>query len=224
MRRRAFMRTVRIIALRTVSRTTQEECAMAYRANSLSAATGWLTVIYRTVPHSHVVVAHAAERGVWSGEPRAGRGMGILVAACLGLTFLAAGCTGQEEAGQSPPTSGAQGQESSIVGTYEAELSPSGDLLREPNPPGTWRLTISEESALLRTPQGQEFPPGDPVTLEDDTITFSPDPECPTQEGEATEGVYEYQLEEATLAFVEVEDSCRDRAFVLTSETWSRVG
>ncbi len=105
--------------------------------------------------------------------------------------------------------------------TYEAELGSSGDLVA-PNPEGRWLLEISKDGAVLETPGGDRFPPGDPIKIEENTITFAPDPECPTQQGEAGEGVYEFEVDDNAVTFGEVHDTCRDRAFVMTSSTWAK--
>ncbi len=111
-----------------------------------------------------------------------------------------------------------------LGGTYEAQLGSSSDLLVEPNPEGRWLLEIQGDTVVFETPDGQRFAPGDPVTVEGATMTLSADPQCPTQEGEAVEGRYDFRLEGDQVTFTEVEDSCRDRAFVLTSQTWTRTG
>jgi len=56
------------------------------------------------------------------------------------------------------------------------------------------------------TPQGQQFPPGDPIAAEDGRITLPADSERPTQEGVAPEGIDELELDDGTLTFVEVDD------------------
>ncbi len=42
----------------------------------------------------------------------------------------------------------------------------------------------------------------------------------PTQGGDATEGRYQWAIEGAELVISEVEDSCRDRAHLLTQAAW----
>lgn len=128
--------------------------------------------------------------------------------------LLAVGCAGgDEEAGADR-----------LVGTYAATLpEPPQGLLKEGNPPGTWGLQVTSATEVyFQTPDGGSFPVGNPAETSDEQIVFTPDPECPTQDGAAGAGTYTWTLEEDELTFVEVNDTCRDRAFVLTTSPWTR--
>jgi hypothetical protein len=110
-----------------------------------------------------------------------------------------------------------------LVGSYTTTLGPSGPELKEPNPPGRWQLLLtSPTEAYFRPPEGPSFPVGNPVVTEDGRITFAPDAGCPTQTGAPGDGTYTWSLDGGTLTFTEIDDTCRDRVFVLTSQPWTR--
>jgi hypothetical protein len=127
------------------------------------------------------------------------------------LVLAAAGC-----GGGSP-------ESAQLVGTYTTTLGPSGPDLEEANPPGRWQLLLtSPTEAYFQPPQGPSFPVGNPVAMTDDRVTFGPDAGCPTQTGTPGDGTYTWSLDGDTLTFTEVEDTCRDRVFVLTSQPWTK--
>ncbi len=109
-----------------------------------------------------------------------------------------------------------------VLGSYTTNLGAAPAGLAG-NPPGRWGLQlISPRVAFLTDPGGVRFPVGNPMKLSATEVTFAPDPECPTQPGQPMAGTYEWSLQDASLVLTEVQDSCRDRAFVLTSKVWSR--
>lgn len=135
----------------------------------------------------------------------------MVAAAVVGGTLMAA-CGGDS------PT-----EDPAILGTYSTELGPPGPQDAEANPPGKWQLSVpSSTEAFLTDPTGTRFAPGNPVRIGEDRIVFAPDPNCPTQSGTAGKGTYEWTLDEDALSLTLVSDTCKDRAFVLTSETWLR--
>jgi len=152
-------------------------------------------------------------------NPRRPRTLRLLA---TGVTIAAlAGCGGdgksEPAAAESSPTP------SSLLGTYTTTLGPSGPELDEPNPPGRWELLItSETEAYFQPPEGASFPVGNPIELSAGRIVFAADPECPTQAGTPAAGVYEWNLDGDTLTLTDVEDTCRDRLFVLTSKPWTK--
>ncbi len=140
-------------------------------------------------------------------EPR------VVLAVALGVAAVAvAGCGGNGSSGAAD-----------LVGTYTTTLGPSGPELEEPNPPGRWGLLLtSQTEAFFQPPEGPSFPVGNPAEIESGRITFGPDADCPTQTGTPANGTYEWTLDGGALTFAEVEDTCRDRVFVLTSNPWTR--
>jgi hypothetical protein len=160
-------------------------------------------------------------------EQRAGLGQPRkfqLLAAMAAATVMAVvGCGGDDGSEGAATTAPAGTSTEALLGNYTTTLGPSGPELSEPNPPGTWGLRItSETDAYFQPPEGPSFPVGNPIEVSADRIVLAPDPECPTQEGSPAKGTYEWQLTETTLTLTEVSDTCRDRAFVLTSKPWSR--
>jgi hypothetical protein len=159
-------------------------------------------------------------------ELRGGVGKGhklLFLAAMAAAVTAIAGCGGDDGSEAASTTAAAGTGAEALLGNYTTTLGPSGPELSEPNPPGTWGLLItSETDAQFQPPEGPSFPVGNPIEVSEDRIVFAPDPECPTQEGSPAEGTYEWRLTENTLTITEVSDSCRDRAFVLTSKPWSR--
>ena len=110
-----------------------------------------------------------------------------------------------------------------MIGTYTATLGPAGPELTGGNPTGRWTLQVTEaDEAFLTPPAGEEFPIGNPIEVAPDRIVFAPDLACPTQPGAPTTGTYEWVRRGDSLRLTEVDDSCRDRAFVLTSQRWQR--
>jgi len=102
------------------------------------------------------------------------------------------------------------------IGTFETAVTAN-----EFNTPiGDWQLAIDEGGVTFVQPDGLKFSPGDVESLTGSEIVFAPDPECPTQEGDPTEGRYQWAIEGAELVISEVEDSCRDRAHLLTQAAW----
>jgi hypothetical protein len=147
----------------------------------------------------------------------------LLLAAMAATVTAIAGCGGDDGSGAAGTTESAGASPAALLGNYTTTLGPSGPELNEPNPPGEWGLQItSETDAYFQPPKGPSFPAGNPIELSGDQIVFAPDPECPTQEGTPGNGVYEWRLNGKTLTITEVEDTCRDRAFVLTSKPWSK--
>lgn len=112
-------------------------------------------------------------------------------------------------------------EESALLGEYTTTLD-SETVPGVQTPAGEWRLEITTVGATLTDPAGNEFPPGDPIDISDEAIVFAPDPDCPVQEGTPGEGTYAWCLEGSDLTFLVVEDTCRDRAFLLTAQSWSR--
>ena len=146
----------------------------------------------------------------------------LLLAAVAAMVTAVAGCGGDDGSEAATTTSAGAGA-AALLGNYTTTLGPSGPELSEPNPPGEWGLLItSETDAHFQPPQGPSFPVGNPIEITDDRIVFAADPECPTQEGQPDEGTYEWQLAQNKLTITEVSDSCRDRAFVLTSKPWTK--
>ncbi len=145
----------------------------------------------------------------------------VFTALVSGAAIVAlAGCGGDD---QPDPAAESQATPSALIGTYTTTLGPSGPELEEPNPPGKWELVVtSSTEAYFQPPEGPSFPVGNPLELSSDRIVFAADPECPTQAGTPGAGVYEWNLDGDTLTFTDVEDTCRDRSFVLTSKTWSK--
>jgi hypothetical protein len=142
----------------------------------------------------------------------------LLLATTAAIFAAVAGCGGGDES-ETTASAGAD----ALLGTYTTTLGPSGPELSEPNPPGKWGLLItSETDAHYQPPQGPSFPVGNPIDVSANRIVFAPDLECPTQEGSPGKGTYEWRLTDDTLTLTEVSDTCRDRAFVLTSKPWSR--
>lgn len=149
----------------------------------------------------------------------------LLVVAAAAAAVLA-GCGGGGGSKEPTATSSsapARTGPDALIGNYTTTLGPSGPELKEPNPPGRWELLItSETEAIFQPPEGPSFPVGNPIELSSDRIVFAPDPECPTQEGTPGNGIYEWRLSGKTLTLTEVKETCRDRAFVLTSNPWSK--
>ena len=152
---------------------------------------------------------------------RADRLLLFVVAAAAAAVL--AGCGGGGGSKEATATSSAPAQmgPDALIGNYTTTLGPSGPDLKEPNPPGRWGLLItSETEAFFYPPQGPSFP--NPIEISKDRIIFSPDPECPTQEGVPGEGTYKWRLSGDRLTFTEVKDTCGDRVFVLTSKPWTK--
>lgn len=115
-----------------------------------------------------------------------------------------------------PSPSAREPSGSALFGTFETAVTAN-----EFNTPiGDWQLAIDEGGVTFVQPDGFEFSPGDVESLTDSEIVFAPDPECPTQEVDATEGRYQWEIEGVELVISEVEDSCRDRAHLLTQAAW----
>jgi hypothetical protein len=147
----------------------------------------------------------------------------VVAAAVAGLVGCGEDGSDDELAAATSTAAPAQAGSDELIGNYTTTLGPSGPELKDPNPPGKWELQItSETDAYFQPPQGASFPVGNPIELSSEQIILAPDPECPTQEGTPGKGVYEWQLNGETLTLTEVEETCRDRAFVLTSNPWSR--
>jgi len=159
-------------------------------------------------------------------ELRAGLGKAralLLLATMAAAVTAIAGCGGDAGSEAAATTTSAGMSPDALLGNYTTTLGPSGPELTEPNPPGKWGLQItSETDAFFQPPKGPSFPAGNPIELSEDQMVFAPDPECPTQEGTPGNGVYEWRLNGNMLTITEVKDTCRDRAFVLTSKPWSK--
>jgi hypothetical protein len=145
----------------------------------------------------------------------------------VAVAGISPGCGGgEDEEPQAGGTATPAAEESALLGTYTTTLG--AETVRNPpdpgvqTPSGEWRLEITDAGATLTDPAGNEFPPGDPIEISEEEIVFAPDPECPVQEGTPGEGTYEWRLEGSTLTLTEVDDSCRDRAFVLTAQSLVR--
>lgn len=150
----------------------------------------------------------------------------LLVVAVTAALVVLVGCgeDGSDEAATTTSSAApAQTGADALIGIYVTTLGPSGPELKEPNPPGKWQLQVtSETEAYYQPPRGASFPVGNPIELSSERVVFAPDLECPTQEGTPGKGTYEWRLSGETLTLTEVEDTCRDRAFVLTSNPWSK--
>jgi hypothetical protein len=149
----------------------------------------------------------------------------VVVAAAAVAVLVGCGEDGSDDEAATTTSSAAPAQTGSgaLIGNYMTTLGPSGPELKEPNPPGKWQLQITSATEVYyQPPRGASFPVGNPTELSSERIVFAPDLECPTQEGTPGKGTYEWHLSGETLTFTEVEDTCRDRAFVLTSNPWSK--
>ncbi len=134
------------------------------------------------------------------------------ITAGLAATLMATAC-----ATSAPPSGTADGTDaaerpfagSELVGTYTRVVGAVDE----------WTLEITEEGAAFINPSGGRL--ARPVTAVSDTeITFAADPDCLEQTSEPTEGRYEWELEDGTLTFTEIEDSCDGRAELLTEGPW----
>lgn len=149
-------------------------------------------------------------------------GFGLLtLSACAGATQLSSepsGISASPETAGSAPASVAAGPlaGSALLGAFQTAVAAN----EFDTPVGDWQLAIDEAGITLVQPDGFEFSPGDVKSATSSEIVFAPDPACPTQEGEATEGRYEWAIEAAGLVITEIEDSCRDRAHLLTQAAW----
>lgn len=110
----------------------------------------------------------------------------------------------------------AAGDPAVLYGTYTASI-PAGVNA----PPGSWGLTVTPDEVTFTRPDGRSFSPGTLVELTATEIVLGPDPDCPVQEGPATEGRYLWSRDGDTLTLEVVSDSCQDRIDTFTSSTWS---
>jgi hypothetical protein len=154
--------------------------------------------------------------------------MSFRTTALLGMTaLLVAGCASAvspsegQSAGASQPvaTTQASGTNTIPPGRYLAEL-PAG----LEGAPGLWQMDITPEAVTWTSPEGNSFSPGDLVEVTATRIVFAPDPECPDQAGEPTEGTYEWSVDGGQLSFTLVSDSCAGRRDTLTAVPWEPVG
>jgi hypothetical protein len=90
--------------------------------------------------------------------------------------------------------------------------------------PGDWAMEITNNEIIVTNPKGtvnDAFAVG--VTdITGDHVTFWDDPEC-LPVGLDTEGTYTYALQDDSLVFTEIDDSCGDRLALLTGATWMRL-
>lgn len=146
----------------------------------------------------------------------------VTLGACAGTGLQSASeppqATPSSEATDTAETPSSAGEPvgSALFGTFETAVTAN----EFDTPIGDWLLSIHAGGATFVQPDGLEFSPGDVESVTDSEIVFAPDPECPTQEGDATEGRYQWAIEGAELVITEVEDSCRDRAHLLTQAAW----
>lgn len=147
--------------------------------------------------------------------------------AWLGIAaLLVAGCSsaassqGEESsASASPPmaTTGSSGGTNLIPpGRYTAEIPEGVEAA-----PGQWTMEVTRDEILWTNPEtGSIFSPGEVVEVTSTRIVFAPDPGCPDQEGEPTEGSYEWSWDGGQLSFTLESDSCLGRRDTLTTAPW----
>ena len=140
----------------------------------------------------------------------------LLVAGCAN----AASPSEAQSAGASQPVATTQGSGTDLIppGRYTTEL-PAG----LEGAPGLWQMDITPEAITWTSPEGNSFSPGEVVEVTTTTIVFAPDPECPDQAGEPTEGSYEWSVDGGQLTFTLVSDSCAGRRDTLTAAPWEPV-
>ena len=101
-------------------------------------------------------------------------------------------------------------------GTYTAEIPEGVEAA-----PGRWRMEVTGSGIVWTNPEsGSTFSPGEVVELTSTRIVFAPDPGCPDQEGEPTEGSYEWSWDGGQLRFTLESDSCLGRRDTLTTAPW----
>ncbi len=156
-----------------------------------------------------------------------------VVALLVAVAAVPAGCgggdNGEPEAAETVgATATAVAEPSAVLGTYSATFA-EGDVPQDPGVevvPGEWRLEITETAVTLTDPTGKQFPPGE---VSGEEIVFPVDPECPVQGKNNPydprppgKGTYSWSLEGRELQLTELDDTCRDRAFMLTARRWAR--
>ena len=142
------------------------------------------------------------------------------VAACSASgTGSSAVSSSPSPASASPPmaTSGSSpGTDLIPPGRFTAEI-PEGVEAS----PGRWTMEITQDEIVWTNPEtGSTFSPGDVVEVTSTRIVFAPDPGCPDQEGEPTQGTYEWYWEGGQLSFTLESDSCLGRRDTLTAAPW----
>ena len=142
------------------------------------------------------------------------------VAACSASgTGSSAVSSSPSPASASPPmaTTGSSGGTNLIPqGRYAAEI-PEGVEASS----GRWTMEVTRDAISWTNPEtGSTFSPGDVVELTSTTIVFAPDPACPDQEGEPTQGSYEWSWDGSQLRFTLESDSCLGRRDTLTTAPW----
>jgi hypothetical protein len=101
-------------------------------------------------------------------------------------------------------------------GRYTAEI-PEGVEASS----GRWTMEVTRDAISWTNPEtGSTFSPGDVVELTSTRIVFAPDPACPDQEGEPTQGSYEWSWDGGQLRFTLESDSCLGRRDTLTTAPW----
>lgn len=138
----------------------------------------------------------------------------LLVAGCSGATASPA----EESAGASPPLATSGSSESTDLipsGTYTAEIPEGVEAA-----PGQWTMDVGPDGIVWTHPGGSTFSPGDVVEVTSNGIVFAADPQCPDQDGEPTEGSYEWSWDGEQLTFTLQSDSCPGRRDTLTTAPW----
>jgi hypothetical protein len=152
--------------------------------------------------------------------------MTFRITAWLGVAaLLVAGCSnatpsqGEESASASPPmaTTGSSGGTNLIPsGTYTADIPEGVEAA-----PGQWTMEVTPDGIVWTNPETRTtFSPGEVVEVTSTGIVFAPDPQCPDQEGEPTEGSYEWSWDGGQLSFTLESDSCLGRRDTLTTAPW----
>jgi hypothetical protein len=101
-------------------------------------------------------------------------------------------------------------------GRYTAEI-PEGVEASS----GRWTMEVTQDAILWTNPEtGSTFSPGEVVEVTSTRIVFAPDPGCPDQVGEPTEGSYEWSWGGGQLSFTLESDSCLGRSDTLTTAPW----
>jgi hypothetical protein len=115
------------------------------------------------------------------------------------------------------PTPGVSGDTDLIPpGTYMAEIPEGVEAA-----PGKWTMVVTPDGMVWTNPEtGSVFSPGEVVKLTSTTIVFAPDPGCPDQDGEPTEGSYGWSWDGGQLSFTLESDSCLGRRDTLTTAPW----
>ena len=152
--------------------------------------------------------------------------MTIRTTAWLGIAALVvAGCSNatpsqvEASADVSPSMATAGSSDAANLipsGTYTAEV-PEGVEAS----PGLWTMRVTPDGITWTNPETHAtFSPGEVVEVTSSGIVFAPDPQCPDQAGEPTEGTYEWSMDGGQLSFTLESDSCTGRSDTLTAAPW----